>query len=118
MRTGLYPKLALTGIKKNGRLYIPFILTCIVMAAMHYIIVFLSKSGILEGMSGGGTTQAMLDFGGWVMALFSLIFLRFPLFSFILPSASYSVGFCFYQIFSDFTDNSLLIQSILSVRIL
>lgn len=75
MRAGLYPKLALTGIKKNGRLYIPFILTCIVMSAMHYIIVFLSKSGILEGMSGGGTMQAMLDFGGWVMALFSLIFL-------------------------------------------
>ncbi|MDO4482098.1 MAG: ABC transporter permease [Bacillota bacterium] len=75
MKTGLYPKLALTGIRKNGRLYIPYILTCIIMTAMHYIIVFLSESGILEGSSGGGTMQSMLGFGGWVMALFSLIFL-------------------------------------------
>ncbi len=34
MRHTLYPKLAWTGIRKNSRLYLPYILTCIGMVIM------------------------------------------------------------------------------------
>ena len=34
MKIGLYPKIAADGIRKNGRLYVPFIATCILMIAV------------------------------------------------------------------------------------
>lgn len=36
MKFGLYPRLALAGIRKNKRLYIPYLLTCTGMAMMYY----------------------------------------------------------------------------------
>ena len=42
MKAGLYPHLAMTGIKKNRRFYLPFIFTCAGMIMMSYIIEFLS----------------------------------------------------------------------------
>lgn len=44
MKGAFYPKLALDGIRKNKRLYIPYILTCVGMVTMFYIITFLQKS--------------------------------------------------------------------------
>ena len=41
MKAGFYPKLALDGIRKNKRLYLPYLLTCIGMVAMYYIVLFL-----------------------------------------------------------------------------
>ena len=41
MKKGLYRRLAWTGIKNNGKLYIPYILTCIGTVMMCYIISFL-----------------------------------------------------------------------------
>ena len=34
MKTGFYPKLAFDGIRKNRRMYVPFICTCIGMVMM------------------------------------------------------------------------------------
>ena len=75
MKKGFYSKLAWTGIRKNKRLYTPYILTCIGMVMMFYIICFLSTSSVLETLPGGATMQSMLSFGGGVMGVFSLIFL-------------------------------------------
>ena len=75
MKKGFYSKLAWTGIRKNKRLYNPYILTCIGMVMMFYIICFLSTSSVLETLPGGATMQSMLSFGGGVMGVFSLIFL-------------------------------------------
>ena len=75
MRLGFYPKLAWTGIKKNKRLYYPYILTCIGMVMMYYIITFLSSSPLLKHMGGGGTLSVILMFGSFVIAVFALIFL-------------------------------------------
>lgn len=44
MKGAFYPKLALDGIRKNKRLYIPYILTCVGMVTMFYIITFLKKA--------------------------------------------------------------------------
>lgn len=75
MKIGFYPKLALTGIKKNKRLYIPYIITCIGMIMMYYIIYFLSTTPVVKHMRGGDTMQMILNLGKWVIAIFSVEFL-------------------------------------------
>ena len=75
MRAGMYPKLALDGIRRNRQLYFPYLLTCIGMVMMQYIIVFLSDNAAVKTLHGGDTIAEMMEFGGFVMALFSAIFL-------------------------------------------
>ncbi len=75
MKTGFYPRLALTGMRKNKRLYVPYIATCIGMVMMYYIITFLAGLELLLSMRGGDTLVFILDLGSRVMAVFSAIFL-------------------------------------------
>ncbi len=75
MKIGFYEKLAYTGIKKNKKLYTPYILTCIGMVMMTYIISFLSSSDTIKSMRGGSEMQGFLGIGFGVMSVFSLIFL-------------------------------------------
>lgn len=70
-----YPKLAWSGIRKNGRLYTPYILTCTGMVMMYHIITALAFSPLLRTMRGGRTAASMLEFGSGVMAVFAAIFL-------------------------------------------
>ena len=37
MKAGFYPKMAVSGMRKNGRLYVPYIAACILMVAIYYI---------------------------------------------------------------------------------
>lgn len=74
MRT-FYAKLAWTGIRNNRRFYLPYILTCIGMVMMHYIISFLTVSPKLGSMVGGDAMQMILGFGCWVISVFAVIFL-------------------------------------------
>ena len=71
----LYPRLAVTGIIKNRRTYLPYILTCTGMIMMYYIISFLSESDFVREMSGGKILQLYLGFGCGVIVVFSAIFL-------------------------------------------
>lgn len=73
--TGLYSRLAATGIKKNGKSYIPFILTAALMVAIFYIITFLSENPMLRRMVGGSGMAMILSIGMVVMGIFSAIFL-------------------------------------------
>ena len=41
MKIGFYPRLAWSGIRKNKELYIPYLLTCIGMIMMYYIVSYL-----------------------------------------------------------------------------
>ncbi|MDY4973038.1 MAG: FtsX-like permease family protein [Erysipelotrichaceae bacterium] len=75
MRAELYPKLAWDGIRKNKRFYLPYILTCIGMIMMFYIIHYLAAMQTLSNMPGGGAMEAILGFGVWVIVLFAAIFL-------------------------------------------
>ena len=75
MRAGLYPKLAWDGIRKNKRFYLPYILTCIGMVMMFYIIRYLAAMPTLKDMPGGDTMEMVLGLGTWVVALFAVIFL-------------------------------------------
>ena len=75
MKKGFYGKLAWIGIRKNKKLYTPYILTCIGMVMMFYIITFLADSAVLLNMKGGDTMQSMLGLGCGIIGVFSLIFL-------------------------------------------
>lgn len=75
MKLGFYPKLAWDGIRKNSRLYLPYILTCVGMVMMCYIVFFLTDASAIQQLPGGSTISAMLDFGGMVLAFFAALFL-------------------------------------------
>lgn len=71
----LYLKLALDGIRKNRRLYIPYVLIGSVMVMIHFLLGTLSAHPMLREIKGGGTLRTMLPFGADVVLLFALIFL-------------------------------------------
>lgn len=75
MKLQLYPKLAFLGIRKNKRLYIPYILTYAGMAMMYYIISFLVETPVLDYIPGRLTITSTLTLGCFVMAFFSVPFL-------------------------------------------
>lgn len=75
MSNMFYQKLAATNIKKNGKTYFPYILTCISSIAMFYILHFISVNDGLDVMSGGDSLKIILKLGTYVIGLFSVIFL-------------------------------------------
>lgn len=74
-RSAYYPKLAAEGIRKNRKLYLPYLITCVCMVMMHYILSFLSYNERVVAMHGGVTLCAILYLGSHVVTLFSLLFL-------------------------------------------
>lgn len=77
MKKGFYIRLAGEGISKNRKLYFPYILTCICMIMMYYIVSFLSVSEELASIRGGEMLQGLLSMGVFVVAVFALIFLYY-----------------------------------------
>lgn len=75
MRGGFYIKLAWGSIVKNKRLYLPYILTCVGMVMMFYIVFFLGISDVIAGIAGGDQMQLILSWGEYVVGAFALIFL-------------------------------------------
>lgn len=73
----LYLRLALTGIRKNRKLYFPYILTCVGMVMMFYIIHSMSFSPTLREMRGGDMLESILALGKFVIAVFSVLFLLY-----------------------------------------
>lgn len=77
MRIGFYMKLAANGMKKNGKFYIPYLLTCICTVAMCYIVSALSVSPTLAAMRGGEMLISLLKLGVWVIIIFSVLLLSY-----------------------------------------
>lgn len=75
MRSFLYPKLALTNIKKNSKTYIPYLLTGTFTVAMYYIINSIAFNEGLREMPGAGELFQILGMGTAIVALFACIFL-------------------------------------------
>ncbi|MGN1466789.1 MAG: FtsX-like permease family protein [Ruminococcus sp.] len=75
MKAGFYPRLAYDGIRKNKRMYFPYVLTGAVMVMMHYILSSLMESPELEEMPGGSVLMTALPLGCAVIVIFSLLFL-------------------------------------------
>lgn len=66
-----YFQLAWSNIKKNKKMYFPYILTCTVTVAMYYLIHSLAGN---EGF-GSGTVRAVLGLAVNITAIFAVIFL-------------------------------------------
>ena len=77
MKKGFYIRLAGESISKNRKLYFPYILTCICMIMMYYIVSFLSISKELASIRGGEMLQGLLSMGVFVVTVFALIFLYY-----------------------------------------
>lgn len=75
MRALFYQRLAVSGIRKNKKTYLPYILTCVGMVMMYYIISFLAYGEAVASMHGGDDMQMILRLGCGVMGIFSVIFL-------------------------------------------
>lgn len=75
MRINVYPKLAWEGIRKNKRLYVPYIAMGALMVMMFYLLRFLQDSPVIGVMRGAVTLSTVLSMGYAVIAIFSIIFL-------------------------------------------
>ena len=75
MRKGLYIKIALQNIRKNAKVYVPYILTCLGTVAMYYMIGFLSYHEGIDQIFGGGYVRSIMLMGVWVTAIFAVLFL-------------------------------------------
>jgi len=70
-----FPKLAVTNIRKNGKFYFPYILTCIGTVAMFYIMCTITFDEGIKKMPGADSLSFILKLGCIVIAVFSVIFL-------------------------------------------
>lgn len=75
MKTGMYLKLAVTGMARNRKVYLPYILTCTGMVMMMYIITYLAGADAVHDMRGGTTMTMILSLGRGVIGIFALFFL-------------------------------------------
>lgn len=87
----LYFRLAAGGIRRNARLYVPYIMTCSLMVMMYYITDALSGDSMLNGIHGGKILMEMMIIGKGIMAVFAAIFLFYTN-SFLIKSRMREFG--------------------------
>ena len=75
MKHLLYPRLAIDGIRKNKKLYTPYIISCTGMVMMYYIICFLRYCNGVRAIRGYEVLIEILNLGVWVIAFFSCLFI-------------------------------------------
>lgn len=75
MSNSFYQKLAINNIKKNSKVYIPYILTCIGTIMMFYNMCFLAVAKDIGSVSDSTSVRYILFLGSIVIGVFSLIFL-------------------------------------------
>ena len=80
MNAFFYPRLALSGMRRDRRIYAPYLAACVFMTAVVYDLAFLADSPSLyavgSGVNGMGTSaiRLVMTLGKWVMAGFALLF--------------------------------------------
>lgn len=76
MRNRYYARLALDNIRKNAKIYIPYLITAILTAAMLYIIRSLAVSPDYDKLPRGShSLPIIMNFGSYVTMIFAFIFL-------------------------------------------
>ena len=75
MNRKLYFKLAFTNIKNNRVMFLPYVITCIVIIALFYTINSLVNAKSLTSISGGNFTIDVMKFGSLMFTVLSLFFL-------------------------------------------
>ncbi len=72
-----YGRLAAVNIRKNGRIYLPYILTCIFTVAMFYIMLFIALNKGIAKMPGAEPLSVIMWMGTVVIGLFSVVILLY-----------------------------------------
>ncbi len=67
--------MAITNLKKNSNIYVPYVITCVCSIITFYIMCAISKNDGLSKMPGAGELTMILSLGTNVIAIFSVIFL-------------------------------------------
>lgn len=75
MNRSFYLKLAASNIRKNGKTYTPYIVTCILTVAVYYIVKSLSLNPGLGGMVGSTYLNEIMFLGSCIIGIFAFIFL-------------------------------------------
>ena len=75
MNKKIYAKLAWTAIRKNKQLYYPYLIAGSIMAAVFYILSFLSMSDIVGQLKGSEPLSSLLRYAASAVGLFSVPFL-------------------------------------------
>lgn len=68
-------KLAAGNIKKNNKIYIPYIITSVAITSMFYMICSLAANSGISELHGGDMIQQTMRLGTYVVGIFSIIFL-------------------------------------------
>lgn len=92
MRNRYYAKLAFENIKKNAKIYIPYIITSVLTAAMLYIIRSLATNPDYAKLPRGShALPIIMNFGSYVTMIFAFIFLFYTN-SFIIKRRRWEFG--------------------------
>ncbi|WP_436868630.1 ABC transporter permease [Staphylococcus equorum] len=91
MNNQFYMKMAAENIRKNWKMYLPFIISCISTIMMTYIIIALSTNSGLSQIPGGDNLQTILFMGYIVLMIFSAVFL-FYMHSFLMKNRKREFG--------------------------
>lgn len=76
-KSDFFQKLAFVNLLRSGRYYGPYLFSCGALAAMYYILRFLTWNEALQTVRGARTLQAMMSLGCGVVALFSAVLLLY-----------------------------------------
>ena len=87
----LYVKLAITNIKKNKLLYIPYIISGIVVISFVYMMSFMKLNKGIDTVYGAETVKAMMSLGLWIVLIFSYIFLFYTNSFLLISEAGHAV---------------------------
>lgn len=90
---GFFPKLAFVNLLRSDRYYGPYLLSCGALAAMYYILRFLTWNAALQTVRGARTLQAVMFLGCGVVALFSAVLLLYAN-SFVMKRRQKELGLC------------------------
>jgi len=87
----MYFKLAAINIKKNAKMYVPYIITSVITIMMFYIMIFLAFNPGLDTMKGNDSLRVVLSLGIYVIGIFAVIFLFYTN-SFLLKRRKKEIG--------------------------
>lgn len=76
-KRSFFPRLALVNLLRNSRYYGPYLLSCGALAAMYYILRFLTWNEVIQTVRGAAYLQTMMFIGCFVVALFSTVLLLY-----------------------------------------
>jgi len=92
MNKFFYAKLAGMNIRKNARVYVPYLLTCIFTVAAYYMMRALAVNPGIDNMQlGSASLRVCLNLGVWVISLFAYIFIFYTN-SFLMKRRKKEIG--------------------------